>query len=117
LAKKPGIRGFWWAAVAVTHGDSGEGRRCGRGIEVKYTKAAAIVAGSMIALGAAGAAPAFADSGTLPLGDGATKLLEAKDAITKTGLKAVTGKAGEVLGGVGKTGGTSPMVGGLPLGG
>jgi hypothetical protein len=84
---------------------------------VKYTKAAAIVAGSMIALGAAGAAPAFADSGTVPLGDGATKLLGAKDAIAKDGLKVVTGKTGELLGGVSKTGGTTPMVGGLPLGG
>jgi hypothetical protein len=85
---------------------------------VKYTKAAAIVAGSMIALGAAaGSAPAFADSGTVPLGDGATKLLGAKDAIAKDGLKVVTGKTGELLGGVSKTGGTTPMVGGLPLGG
>jgi hypothetical protein len=84
---------------------------------VKYTKAAAIVAGSMIALGAAGAAPAFADSGTVPLGDGATKLLGAKDAIAKDGLKVVAGKTGELLGGVSKTGGTTPMVGGLPLGG
>ncbi|WP_405730236.1 hypothetical protein OG607_30165 [Streptomyces sp. NBC_01537] len=84
---------------------------------MKYTKAAAIVAGSMIALGAAGAAPAFADSGTVPLGDGATKLLSAKDAIAKDGLKVVAGKTGELLGGVSKTGGTTPMVGGLPLGG
>jgi hypothetical protein len=29
----------------------------------------------------------------------------------------VTGKTGELLGGVSKTGGTTPMVGGLPLGG
>lgn len=86
---------------------------------VKYSKAAAVVAGSVIALGAAGAAasPAFAGDGSLPLGKGPMKILDAKDEVARTGLKAVTGKTGELLGGVGKSGGTTGMIGGLPIGG
>ncbi|WP_431968927.1 hypothetical protein [Actinacidiphila sp. bgisy160] len=85
---------------------------------MKYSKAAAVVAGSVIALGAAGAAasPAFAGE-ALPLGNGPMKILDAKDEVAKTGLKAVTGKANELLGGAGRAGGTKGMIGGLPIGG
>lgn len=118
IGKNPGPCGFCRESgtlliVTVAKGVTVEGE-----CEVKYSKAAAVVAGSVIALGAAGAAasPAFAGE-ALPLGNGPMKILDAKDEVTKTGLKAVAGKTGELLGGAGRTGGTKGMIGGLPIGG
>lgn len=118
IGKNPGPRGFCREFTTLLIVTAAKGAAVEGECEVKYSKAAAVVAGSVIALGAAGAAasPAFAGE-ALPLGNGPMKILDAKDEVAKTGLKAVTGKTGELLGGAGKTGGTKGMIGGLPIGG